>query len=45
VGQPHGRSGDKMKRKMAAGLVGLRHGRGPHAGLFLNASRARKPRR
>ncbi len=31
VGQPHGRTNDKLARKVLAGTVGLRHTRGPYA--------------
>lgn len=35
TGLPHGSSGSKLARKAAHGTVGLRHGRGPHAGMHL----------
>lgn len=35
TGLPHGSSGSKLARKAARGTVGLRHGRGPHAGMHL----------
>jgi hypothetical protein len=34
VGQPHGRTGDKLQRKAAAGTIGLRN-RGPYAAWHL----------
>lgn len=35
TGLPHGYNGSKLARKAARGTVGLRHGRGPHAGMHL----------
>ena len=34
VGQPHGRTGDKLSRKAAAGAIGIRN-RGPYAAWHL----------
>ena len=45
TGMPHGRTGDKAARRAAHGTVGLRHGRGPHAGWHLKAAASRKKRR
>lgn len=36
VGQPHGRTGDKLIRKAASGKIGIRH-RGPYAAWHLKA--------
>ena len=36
VGQPHGRTGDKLARKAAHGTIGLRN-RGPYAAWHLKA--------
>ncbi len=43
TGLSHGRSGDKLKRLAARGTIGLRHGRGPHAGMHLTP-RTYRPR-
>lgn len=45
VGQPHGRTGDKLTRKAMTGTVGLRHGRGPYAAWALTARPGKSKRR
>lgn len=37
VGQPHGRTNDKLARKVLTGTVGLRHARGPYAAWAMTA--------
>jgi hypothetical protein len=42
IGMPFGRTGDKAVRRAMAGTVGLRHGRGPHAGWHLKPGKSKR---
>lgn len=45
VGQPHGRTNDKLTRKAMTGTVGLRHARGPYAAWAMIAKPGKRKRR
>lgn len=44
VGQPHGRTNDKLARKVLTGTVGLRHSRGPYAAWAMTAKMGKRMR-